>query len=267
MTTQDLEKLFTESKEVIYKAGQFLLQEFGKVNEALIETKSLNSLVSYVDKTAERMLVEGLDKCLPHSTFLTEEKTTTQERGEYQWIIDPLDGTTNFLHQIPIFSVSVALRQGDEVILGIVYEPNREEMFYAWKGSNAYLNGKLIRVKNNDNLADSLLATGFPYYDFEKSKAYLSAFENLIQNTRGLRRMGSAAVDLAYTAAGRFDAYFEYNLQIWDVAAGNFIVQQAGGNVCDFNGGDKYLDGTEIIAGTPTVVTEVLAVLKGAFEK
>jgi len=265
MTHSQLERLFYESCRVVTQAGKFLTEEFGKVSAAQIETKSLNSLVSYADKKAEEILTKGLLKCLPGSTFLTEEKTISQERGEFQWIIDPLDGTTNFLHQIPIYAVSVGLRQGDEMILGIVYEPNRGECFYAWKGSGAFLNGSKIQVKKNDKLADSLIATGFPYYDFEKSPQYIKTLEELMQSTRGLRRMGAAAVDLAYTAAGRFDAFYEYNLEIWDVAAGYFIVQEAGGKVCDFSGGDKYFDGTEIIAGTSAITDEVLQILRKNF--
>ena len=265
MNNKELEKLFYASREVVRQAGKFLMEEFGKVSAAQVETKSLNSLVSYADKKAEGILTEGLLECLPGSTFLTEEKTVSQERGEFQWIIDPLDGTTNFLHQIPIYAVSVGLRQGDEMIMGIVYEPNRDECFYAWKGSGAFLNGKKITVKKNDKLADSLLATGFPYYEFEKTPQYLEALKELMQTTRGLRRMGAAAVDLAYTAAGRFDAFYEYNLEIWDVAAGYFIVQEAGGAVCDFNGGDKYVDGTEIIAGSPEITQKVLEILRKSF--
>lgn len=265
MSNNELEKLFYESCQVVKKAGEFLTEEFGRVSAAQIETKSLNSLVSYADKKAEEILTKGLLKCLPGSTFLTEEKTISQERGEFQWIIDPLDGTTNFLHQIPIYAVSVGLRQGDEMILGIVYEPNRKECFYAWKGGGAFLNGEKIEVKKNDKLANSLLATGFPYYEFEKTPQYLEALKELMQSTRGLRRMGAAAVDLAYTAAGRFDVFYEYNLEIWDVAAGYFIVQEAGGRVCDFSGGNKYVDGTEIIAGSPKITKEVLKILQKSF--
>lgn len=265
MKNSELERLFFESCRVVTTAGKFLTEEFGKVNEEQIETKSRNSLVSYADKKAEEILVEGLSKCLPGSTFLTEEETVSQERGEFQWIIDPLDGTTNFLHQIPTYAVSVGLRQGDEVILGIVYEPNRSECFYAWKGSGAFLNGKPIQVRKNTKLADSLLATGFPYYEFSKTEPYLKAFEEFMRETRGLRRIGAAAVDLAYTAAGRFDAYYEYNLQIWDIAAGYFIVQEAGGKVCDFSSGNDFKEGKEIIAGTPAITDEVLKILQKSF--
>ena len=262
MKNSELEKLFYESCRIVTRAGKFLLAEFGKVTETQIEVKQLNNLVSYADKQAEKILTEGLAECLPGSTFLTEEKTVAQKRGEYQWIIDPLDGTTNFLHRIPVFAVSVALRRGDEVILGIVYDPNRSECFYAWQGGGAFLNGQQIRVKENNNLADSLVATGFPYYEFAKTPQYLKILEELMQNTRGLRRMGSAAVDLAYTACGRFDAFYEYNLQIWDVAAGCLIVREAGGTVTDFGGGDGYGDGAEILAGTPAVAAALRKVIQ-----
>ena len=267
MTKKELETLYYESCRVVTRAGKFLLGEFGKVEKEEIETKSLNSLVSYADKEAEKILVEGLAKCLPGSVFLTEEKTTEQKSGTYQWIIDPLDGTTNFLHRIPIFAVSVGLRHEGEIILGIVYDPNRSECFYAWKGGGAFLNGKPIKVKDNDNLADSLVATGFPYYDFEYTPEYLKILEELMQNTRGLRRPGSAAIDLAYTACGRFDAFYEYNLQVWDVAAGLLLVREAGGVLCDFSGGEKYKDGTEVIAGSPEVAAAVCQITRKYWTK
>lgn len=244
----NLESLTQQTCKITHEVGEYIRSQIGEVAAAQIETKSLNSLVSHVDKTAENMLVEKLGKLLPNSVFLTEEETVEQEKGEFQWIIDPLDGTTNFLHGLPVFSISIALRQKEETIIGVVLEINRNECFYAWKGGGAFLNEKKIQVSPSKKLEDSLIATGFPYYDFEREEAYFKVFRKFMRNTRGIRRLGSAAVDLAYVACGRFEGYFEYSLNAWDVAAGALIVREAGGQVCDFSGGTDYLFGREIIA-------------------
>ncbi|MAY83671.1 MAG: inositol monophosphatase [Flavobacteriales bacterium] len=220
-----------------------------------MEEKSLNSLVSYVDKTAEQMIVETLSELLPEAGFIAEEGTSDKVGDQYNWIIDPLDGTTNFLHGLPVYAVSIALQFQDEdededgdIVLGVVYEVNRDECFYSWKGGKAFLNNEEISVSKESNVKDSLFATGFPYYDYERIDSYFEVLKHLAQNSRGVRRMGSAAVDLAYVACGRFGAFFEYSLHPWDVAAGAFIVQQAGGEVFDFKGGDNWLHGKEILA-------------------
>ena len=265
MTAVDLEKLTREACGVITSAGEFIRGEMGQVGADRVEEKSLHSLVSYVDRTAEEKLVEGLGRLLPGSTFLTEEETVESMQGPMQWIIDPLDGTTNFLHQLPVFSISVALQDHGQTVLGIVLEINRNELFYAWQGGGAYLNGKPIRVSATYDLENALLATGFPYYDYEQIANYLEALSVFMQVTRGIRRLGSAAVDLAYVACGRFDAFFEYSLHAWDVAAGAFLVQEAGGQVSDFLGGDDYLFGGEIIASNLGVYNDVLRVLSESF--
>ncbi len=243
-----LEQLCQQARPLIVQTGAFIRAELGKVNHQDIVTKALNSLVSYVDQTAEKQLVAGLNRLLPEATFLTEEETVDTKHSDLQWIIDPLDGTTNFLHQLPVFSVSVALQKQGKIVLGIVYEINRDECFYAWAGGGAYCNDHPIRVSRNTALADSLIATGFPYYDYDRIKTYLQVLAELMKGTRGIRRFGSAAVDLAYTACGRFDGFFEYSLNAWDVAAGILLVQEAGGVVTDFSGGDNYLFGGEMIA-------------------
>jgi myo-inositol-1(or 4)-monophosphatase len=267
MNQTTLEKLCRQACEIVEEVAGFIRDEVGKVSTDEIETKSLNSLVSYVDKTAEERLVAKLAKLLPGSTFLTEEETVETQAGEFQWIIDPLDGTTNFLHQLPCFAVSVGLRQQEEIVLGIVYEVNRRECFYAWKGGGAFLNGKPIRVSATQTLADSLVATGFPYRDYERMKPYFVVFEHFMKKTRGLRRFGAAAVDLAYVACGRFDIFFEYGLSSWDVAAGILLVQEAGGQLSDFSGGGDFLFGGEMVAATPAIYSEAMEVINGAFSK
>ncbi|PHN03189.1 inositol monophosphatase family protein [Flavilitoribacter nigricans] len=258
-------RLCREAQRIVIHTSEFIQGELGKVKNKQIETKSLNSLVSYVDKEAEEQLVTGLSELLPGSVFITEEDTIDNQDGEWQWIIDPLDGTTNFLYQIPIFCISVALRYQDELVLGVVYEINRKECFYGWKGGGVFLNQIQVKVRKNDDLADSLLATGFPYYDYERTDAYLQCLKYFMQNTRGIRRMGAAAVDLAYVAAGRFDGFFEYSLQPWDVAAGAFLIQEAGGVITDFKGGDNFLFGNETIAASPKVHAAMLSVIDKAF--
>lgn len=259
------ESICQEAILIVERVGRFIRQEMGRVADQSIEEKSLNSLVSYVDKTAEQQLVEALGKLLPGSVFLTEEDTVANQSGDLQWIIDPLDGTTNFLFQLPVFSVSVALQQEGETVLGIVYEVNRQECFYAWQGGGAFLNGRPIGVSRRAPLEKTLLATGFPYYDYGRIGPYFQVLEHLMRNTRGIRRLGSAAVDLAYVACGRFDGFFEYSLNPWDVAGGAFIIQEAGGVVTDFQGQSNYLHGGEIIASNPAIADSLLKVIRAAF--
>ena len=242
------------------EAGTFLLAERQKFSLDAVEYKGLNDLVSYVDKECERMLVPKLRALLPKAGFITEEGTTEQADKSggmppgLNWIIDPLDGTTNFIHGLPIFAVSIGLTQGNRPIAGVVYDPNRDECFSALDGQGAWLGAgggdeQSIRVSGAKKLADGLIATGFPYYRFEKMQPYLQILEQLMQRTHGLRRMGSAAIDLAYVASGRFEGFFESNLKSWDMAAGICLVREAGGTVTDFEGGDSALFGGDIVAG------------------
>lgn len=267
MNFKKLEKLTVATCEKIRNVATFISKELKKVRPNDIETKSLNSLVSYVDKHAEIQLVEELGKLLPEATFLTEEEMIENRKGEYRWIIDPLDGTTNFLHQLPFFSISVALEFQDEIILGVVYEVNRKECFYAWKDGGAYLNDSKIEISQRPQMSDALIATGFPYYDYQGVQPYFEALEFFIKNSRGVRRFGSAALDLAYVACGRFDAYYEYSLNAWDVAAGVILVKEAGGQLSDFQGGEDYIFGKEMIAASPFVFVKTLEVVKTAFYK
>lgn len=242
------------------EAARFIQSARADFDDNLVVEKSHNSLVSYVDSTSEKLLVERLQALLPESTFLTEEETTQQTEGEWQWIIDPLDGTTNFIHDIPVFAISVALAHRGEIVAGTIYEVNRNECFHAVKGCGAFLNDRPISV-NNRTLSSSLIATGFPYYDYRFTDAYLLVLKKLMLGTRGIRRLGAAAVDLAYVACGRFDAFFEYSLAPWDVAAGALIVKEAGGIVCDFNKGQNWLHGRSIVACSPAVYDEFIPLI------
>ncbi len=213
------------------EAGAFIRQEASHFDQGRVESKGLHDLVSYVDQEAEKLLVTGLQKLLPEAGFVTEEGTTAQTDAEYRWIVDPLDGTTNFVHGLPCYCVSVALARGPEPVLGVVYEVSRDELFRAVLGHGAFLNEQPIRVSRAARLSDSLIATGFPYHDFERMADYLRIMEAYMRDSRGLRRWGSAALDLAYVACGRFDAYFEFNINAYDVAAGVLLVREAGGHV------------------------------------
>lgn len=248
-------------QEIARETGSFIRNEREKVSEKDVELKSVASLVTYVDKTAEARIVEALKKLIPGSGFITEEGTASHANEKYKWIVDPLDGTTNFIHGIAPHSVSIALMENEELVVGVVYEVGQDEMFYAWKNSPAFLNGKEIRVSTANKLADTLIGTGFPYYAFERVDDYNNAMKELMQHTRGLRRFGSAAVDLAYVAAGRFDAFFEHALHAWDVAAGVLIIRQAGGKVTDFNGGENWLYGGEIVAASEAIFDSLYSIV------
>ncbi|GAB4036294.1 inositol monophosphatase family protein [Spirosoma gilvum] len=248
--TQDLAALTREICRIATEAGAFLIQERQKFQRESIEYKGLNNLVSYVDKETEKQLVDKLSRLLPEAGFITEEGTTGQaaDQSALNWIIDPLDGTANFIHGLPVFSVSIGLAQGKTPIAGVVYDPNRDECFSAWQGGGAYCNESKISVSPATTLGESLIATGFPYFRFDQMQRYLHILESLMQRTHGLRRMGSAAIDLAYVACGRFEAFYEYNLNSWDMAAGVLLVQEAGGVVTNFSGGDDFLFEGDVVA-------------------
>jgi len=297
----DLDKICSQVIDLTKKAGSFIRDEAAVFDRSKVEYKGFNDLVTWVDKEAEIRLIKGLQQILPGAGFIAEEGTQGSNSGsssnedstQFNWIVDPLDGTTNFTHSVPVFAISIALmnssppltpspplippkggekkggRTGQHftlpqgksdgkvppsggfrgaTLLGVVYEINRDECFYAYKNGGAFCNNKKITISDTAQLSESLLATGFPYADFEKMPEYLEILKTFMQNSHGLRRMGSAAVDLAYVACGIFEGFFEYSLHAWDVAAGALIVEEAGGIVTDFKGGNDFLFGKEIIA-------------------
>ena len=245
------ENISLRLNELVEEVAEFIAIQNAQFDRKNIEHKGFNDLVSFVDKEAENRLIIRLKEIFPEAGFVTEEDKNNHLKTEkkYHWVIDPLDGTTNFVHQLPIFSISVALLEHNLPVVGAVYEVNRKECFSAWKGGGAYLNGKRIAVSPSKLLSESLLATGFPYYDFEKMPQYLEILKDFMQKTHGLRRLGSAAVDLAYVACGRFEGFFEYNLNAWDVAAGVLLVQEAGGKTATFNGNTTFDGKTDCIFG------------------
>jgi len=257
----ELKSLCEKINEIVVDVGKFIREQSQRIHEISIEEKDANNLVSFVDRKAEQELVSRLGTLLPGAGFITEEDTPDVHGKEWEWIIDPLDGTTNFLYGVPCFSISVGLRRGGRLVAGVIYEINQNELFYSWEKGNAWLNNKQIHVSSRKTLNESLLSTGFPFRDFTKLEKYLKAFGYFMRNTRGIRRLGSAAVDMAYTACGRYDGFFEYSLNPWDVAAGAIIVQEAGGVVSDFSGGEDYLFGKKIIASNPDIAKDILHVL------
>lgn len=252
--------------EVAKQAGAFLKLEQSRFSADSTELKGKNNLVSYVDRQAEAMIKEGLLPLFPDAVFLGEETGMNgDEAADWMWVVDPLDGTTNFIHGLPLFSVSIALCFKKEPVLGVVYEPHREECFSAVQGFGARLNGISIAVSPAKTLENSLLATGFPYFKFEYMAEYLSLLGYLMEATRGMRRMGTAAIDLAYTACGRFEGFFEYNLSPWDVAAGVVIVREAGGTVTAFEPQRSPLFGHQIVASNSLIHEELLRSIRKHF--
>lgn len=258
----DLESLTKQVKDLSEQVGRFIIDESDELSSENIEKKGLNDFVTYVDKTSEEKLVKGLKEILPEAGFIVEENTTQKKGDQYNWIVDPLDGTTNYIHGIRPFSISIALAKGEEVILGLVNELGSHEIFSAWTGSPAFLNGDQIRVSETATLEESILATGFPFKDFNRLESYMKLLKHFMRNSHGIRRFGSAAADLCYTASGRFEAFFEYSLKPWDVAAGSLILKQAGGKVSDFNGGNGYLFNQEILAANSKVFNRILEDIK-----
>ena len=212
------------------------------------ESKGKNDFVTKFDKEAEARLVAALSEILPEAGFIAEENTSDKRGDRYNWIIDPIDGTTNFIHGLYPFCISIGLMENHELVAGIIYEAGLDEAFYAWKDGPAMLNEAEIKVSDKKWVSESLIATGFPYSNFSLLDKYLESMKYFMRESHGMRRLGSAAADLAYVACGRFEAFYEYDLKPWDVAAGVFILQQAGGRVSDFSGGDNYLFGGELIA-------------------
>ncbi len=261
--TLNLEFLCCQVCDLARTAGRMIKRDIYKISKKDLEIKGRHNYVTYVDRMSEAFLVKELSAVLPEAGFIAEEGTKAKIGGRFQWVIDPLDGTTNYIHALPVYSVSIALMDEEEVILGVVYEVNQEECFYAWKEGLAFLNGESIQCSDTRILDDSLLATGFPYADPGYMEHNLRLLGYLLQNTRGLRRFGSAAVDLAYVACGRFDAFYEYGLNPWDVAAGSLIVSQAGGRVSDFREGSNFIHGREIIVSNP----HIYDLLMNAFQK
>jgi myo-inositol-1(or 4)-monophosphatase len=242
------------------RAGTVINRASNDLERLTIQTKQENDFVSEVDHAAEQAIIEVLLGAYPKHAILAEESGATGE-SEYQWIIDPLDGTTNYLHGFPQYAISIALLHKGQLDQAVIYDPARNELFTASRGGGAFLNDRRIRVSKRVKLAEALIGTGFPYRDFTHLDAYTGMFRDLVQKTSGLRRPGSAALDLAWVAAGRTDGFFEIGLNPWDIAAGCLLIMEAGGLVTDFAGKDDYLKSGHVIAGNPKVFAQLLQVI------
>ena len=244
------------------KAGRSLVRDFGEVEQLQVSIKGPANFVSAADHKAEDIIFRELSKARPGYGFLMEERGEVAGADTtHRWIVDPLDGTTNFLHSNPLFAISIALEREGQLIAGVIYNPASDELFTAEKGKGAYMNDRRLRVAARKSLADALVTTGIPHRGRDNHARFLKEMGRLMQEVAGIRRSGSAALDLAFVAAGRFDAYWEHNLKAWDIAAGIVMVREAGGLVSDLSGGDKFLESGDVLAANTTLHKAFGAVL------
>jgi myo-inositol-1(or 4)-monophosphatase len=248
--------------EAAKEAGRYLKYSVGKVKSIEMKQGEERNLVSEIDKTSEAKIISIIKRHYPNHAILAEESGASSASADYKWVIDPLDGTTNFLHGLPIFCVTIAIEYKAEIVAGVVYDPNLEELFTAEKGSGAYCNGKRMRVTQTSDLMSSLLVTGFPYDIAQNPDNAVGHFVNFLMEGQGLRRLGSAALDLSYIAAGRFDGFWEVNLNPWDMAAGVLFVHEAGGKVTDFSGVPSSIYNKQVLATNGSIHDAMLQVLK-----
>ena len=245
------------------KAGDIIARSCDQLDTLTVTTKSKNDYVSEVDRRAEQAIIETIQKAYPDHSILAEE-SGSHSGNEYEWIIDPLDGTTNFLRAVPQYAVSIALRHKNKLDQAVIYDPIKQELFTGSRGQGAQLNNKRIRVSQLKGIEGALLGTGIPYHErhLEIMDDYLAMLREFIPESAGIRRAGSASLDLAYVAAGRFDGFWEYDLNQWDIAAGILIVEEAGGMVSDFKGGFDYFKSGNVIAAGPKLFKHMLQVIK-----
>ncbi len=244
----DLNSICSEVCNIARLTGEFINNESSNFDIKDARLKGKHDFVSYVDIEAEKKLTRELSSLLPAAGFIGEEGTSREGENSLTWIVDPLDGTTNFMHGLPVYSISIALEQENTILLGVILNLPTGELFYAHDNGGAWRNNERIYVSDTSTLEDSLIATGFPFKNYDRLENYMRCLKFFIENTHGVRRIGSAAVDLAWVACGRFDGFYEYGLNRWDVAAGIKIIEEAGGMVSDFAGNTKNIDGTEIVA-------------------
>lgn len=242
-------------------AGNIIIRYMNRVESVQVASKRRNDFVSEVDRLAEHEIIAIIRRAHPGHAILAEE-SGGHGSNEYQWVIDPLDGTTNYLHGFPQYAVSIALRHKEDLQLGVVYDPFKEELFAAYRGAGATLNNRRVRVSEQNGLSGALLGTGIPYRPDQDLDAYLATLKALTPDTAGLRRAGSAALDLAYVACGRLDGFWEFGLRPWDMAAGVILVQEAGGMVSDMSGGTEFMPTGDILAASPKVFNAMLKSLR-----
>lgn len=251
--------------EAAKEAGKFLKYNVGKVKNIEMKQGEERNLVSEIDKGSEERIITIIRRHFPTHAILAEESGASTTSSDYMWVIDPLDGTTNFLHGVPIFCVTIAVAYKGELVAGVVYDPNLDELFTAEKGSGSYLNGRRLTVSSTPKLINSLLVTGFPYDIAQNPENAIGHFVNFLVEAQGIRRLGSAALDLSYVAAGRFDGFWEVNLNPWDMAAGMLFVREAGGRVTDFAGAESSIYKKQVLASNGIIHDAMLQVLRKGF--
>jgi len=245
-----------------WQAAELLKKNLFLWQDRQVTFKRDFDFVTQVDYDSEKMIIQQIKNDFPDHDIFAEEQGADKRTSEYQWIIDPLDGTTNFIHGFPFFSISIALKKVDQIIFGLVYDPLREETFYAFKNKGAYFNDHPIQPSAQKSVGQALIATGFPFRDKTKIAPYVQSFAKIFQDVAGIRRAGSAALDLCYTACGRVDGFWEIGLNPWDIAAGILIVQEAGGIVTDFLGQANYFDSGNVVAANKHLHSYLLTVTK-----
>lgn len=265
------DQLLATAIKASQRAGDIIRKSIGTLSDQDVDSKQAADYVTRVDRESEEAIVEIIHQEYPDHAILGEESHKESGGGGYRWIIDPLDGTTNFIHSYPVFSVSIAVEENGSIVSGVIYDPTRKDLFTAVRGQGAFLNNEKLKVSSLLNKGRALVTTGFPFRQKGHIDNYLKLFKNILLETSDLRRAGSAALDLAYLAAGRCDGFFEIGLSPWDIAAGSLMIQEAGGIVSDFGGGNDYLKTGNIVAGTPLthplLLEETMNVFKGIIDK
>lgn len=241
------------------------MDNYGKVSGDDIRKKAATDFISFVDETSEKKIIDIILTNYPDHQIFAEEGGAIENKSDYIWIIDPLDGTTNYLHTIPVFAISIALRKGDEMILGLVYDPVNNDIFHAQKGKGTFLNDSIVHVSKTKQLNESFIATGFPFKRKHVLGDYLGVFHNIFNSCIGMRRMGAAAIDLAYVACGRFEAFWEVGLAPWDIAAGQLLVTEAGGTITDFWNNKNFKDSSYILASNSGIHQQMGDIIREGF--
>ncbi len=260
-----MQPMLTIALRAARKAGEIIERSMERIDVVNIEAKSRNDFVTEIDKAAEKEIIYHLRKAYPDHSIRAEESGVIEGKDtDYEWIIDPLDGTTNFIHDIPHFAISIACKYKGQIEHAVLLDPIKREEFTASRGKGAALNGRRIRVSGRRGLEGALIGTGIPFngYSLQNITPYLASLQEIAGQTAGIRRMGAASLDLAYVAAGRFDGFWEMNLQEWDIAAGLLLVKEAGGLVSDFKGGNDYMNTGNVVCGTAKVFKPVLQVVQ-----
>ncbi len=260
-----MDDLLQTAKTAARDAGKILRAHFGKVDVTDIRKKSANDFISFVDESSEIKIIEIIRSKFPDHEILAEESGSSAIKSPYRWIIDPLDGTTNYLHSIPVFSVSIAVEHNDEIVTAVVYNPLTNEMYWAEKGKGTFCNDQKIHVSTTSTLNESFIATGFPFKAKHMLDDYMHAFRSIFDHAIGARRLGSAAIDMAYVAAGKFDGFWELGLKPWDMAAGALLITEAGGKITDFWDKPNYMNSSYVLASNNKIHDNLGTIIRKSF--